>query len=53
MKQKKIENCHQLIHIQINLDSKFRPQQTILIFETHFLKKLYILLKTEKNRHNY
>ena len=36
---KKNENYHRILHIQINLDSKFQLQQTILIFGTNFQKK--------------
>ena len=35
----KNENYHRIIHIQINLGSKFQLQQTIQIFGTIFLKK--------------
>ena len=36
---KKNENYHQIVHIQINLDSKFQLQQRTLIFGTNFQKK--------------
>ena len=39
---KKNKNYHRILHIQINLDSKFQLQQTILIFGTNFQKKLYL-----------
>ena len=48
---KKNENYHQILHIQINLDSKFQLQQTILIFGTNFQKKVYFRTKTQKNEH--
>ena len=47
MNQKK-EHHHRILHIQINLDSKFQLQQTILIFRTNFQKNVYFLSKTEK-----
>ena len=36
---KKNENYHQILHIQINVDSKFHLQQIVLIFGTNFRKK--------------
>ena len=42
------ENYHRTLHIQINLDSKFQLQQTILFFGTNFQKKVYFRSKTEK-----
>ena len=36
---KKNENYHRILHIQINLDSKFQLQQKILIFAKNFQKK--------------
>ena len=42
-----------MLHIQINLDSKFQLQQTILIFGTSFQKKVYFQLKTQKDEHHY
>ena len=45
---KKNEHYHRILHIQINLDSKFQLQQTILIFRTDFQKNVYFLSKTEK-----
>ena len=35
----KNENYHRILDVQINLDSKFQLQQTILIFGTNFQKK--------------
>ena len=35
-RSKKNENYHRILHIQINLDSKFQLQQTILIFGANF-----------------
>ena len=34
-----VVNYHRILQIQINLDSKFELQQTILIFGTNFKKK--------------
>ena len=45
---KKNENYHRILHVQINLDSKFQLQQTILIFETNSPKKVYLRSKTQK-----
>ena len=45
---KKNENYHRILHIQINLDSKFQLQQTILIFGTNFQKKYTSTQKQEK-----
>ena len=45
---KKNENYHRILHIQINLDSKFQLQQTILI-----QKKVYFRSKRPKNEHHY
>ena len=42
-----------MLHIQINLDSKFQLQQTILIFGTSFQKTVYFQLKTQKDEHHY
>ena len=50
---KKIENYHRILHIQINLNSKFQLQRTILNFETNFQKKVYFRSKTQKNEHHY
>ena len=36
---KKNENHHQILHIRINLGSKFQLRQTILIYGTNFSKK--------------
>ena len=47
------ENYNQILYIQINLDSKFQLQQTILIFGTSFQKKVYFQLKTQKDEHHY
>ena len=44
------ENCHRILHIQINLDSKFQLQQTILIFGTNFQKK-YTSSRKQKNHY--
>ena len=49
---KKNENYHRILQIQINLRSKFCLQQTILIFGTNFQKKVYFRSKTEKNKHD-
>ena len=35
----KKENYHRILHIQINLDSKFQLQKKILIFGPNFQKK--------------
>ena len=35
----KNENYHLILHIQINLNSKFQLEQTIWIFGTNFKKK--------------
>ena len=43
-----MKNYHRIPHIQINLDSKFQLQQTILIFGTNFQKNIYLWSKTEK-----
>ena len=48
---KKNGNYHRILHIQINLDSKFQLQQKN--FRTNFQKKVYFRLKTEKNEHHY
>ena len=51
---KKNENYHRILHIQINLDSKFQLQQTILIFGINFQKKKSILpVENTKNEHHY
>ena len=50
---KKKENCHRILHIQINLDSKFQLQQTSLIFGTNFQKKVHFRSKTQKNKHRH
>ena len=50
---KKIKNYHQILHIKINLDSKFELQQTILIFGTTFQNKVYFQLKTQKYKRHY
>ena len=47
---KKNENYHRILHIQINLDSKFQLQQTILIFGTNFQKK-YTSSRKQKNHY--
>ena len=52
-KKKKNENYHRILHSQINQDSKFQLQRTILIFGTNFQKKVYFRSKTEKNEHHY
>ena len=49
----KNENYHRILHIQINLNSKFQLQQTILIFGTNFQKNVYFRSKTQKNEHHY
>ena len=49
----KNENYHQILHIQINLDSKFQLQETILISGTNLQNEVYFQLKTEKNEHHY
>ena len=45
---KKNENYHRILHIQINLGSKFQFQQTILIFGTNSKKK-YTIRRKLKN----
>ena len=50
---KKNENYLWVLHIQINLDSKFQLQQTTLIFGTNFQKKVYFRSKTQKHEHYY
>ena len=47
-KEKEKENHHQILHIQITLDSKFQLQQTILIFGANFQKRKNFSSKTEK-----
>ena len=47
------ENYNQILYIQINLDSKFQLQQTILIFGTNFQKKYTSSQKDKKNEHHY
>ena len=47
----KNKNYHRILHIQINLDSKFQLQQTILIFGTNYT--IYFQSKTHKNEHHY
>ena len=49
-RSKKNENYHRILHIQINLDSKFQLQQTILIFGTNFQKK-YTSSRKQKNHY--
>ena len=51
--KKKNENYHRIIHSQINQDSKFQLQRTILIFGTNFQKKVYFRSKAEKSEHHY
>ena len=46
------ENCHRILHIQINLDSKFQLQQTILIFGTNFQKST-LSVENRKKEHHY
>ena len=50
LRTKKNGNYHQILHIQINLDSKFQLQQTILIFGTNFQKK-YTSSRKQKNHY--
>ena len=50
-KLKKKGNYHRILHIQINQDSKFQLQQTILIFGTNFQKKCILLVKN-RNKMN-
>ena len=45
---KRKENYHQILHIQMNLYSKFQPQETILIFGTNFKKNVYFQSKRQK-----
>ena len=47
-KEKEKENHHQILHIQINLDSKFQLQQTISIFGENFQKRKSFSSRTEK-----
>ena len=47
------KNRHRILHIQINLDSKFQLQQTILIFGTNFQKKYTSSQKQKKYKHHY
>ena len=50
--KKKKENYHQILHIQINLDS-FQLQLTILIFGTNFLIKSILPVENKKkNEHH-
>ena len=51
--QKGYLRTKKILHIWINLDSKFQLQQTILIFGTNFLKKGYFWSKTQKSEHHY
>ena len=44
---KKKENYHRILHIEINLDSKFQFS-TILIFETNFQKKSILPVKIRR-----
>ena len=46
---KKNENHHQILHIQINLGSKFQLQQTILTDGTNFQKKYTFGQKPKKS----
>ena len=48
-----ILNYHRILQIQINLDSTFELQQTILIFGTTFQNKVYFQLKTQKYERYY
>ena len=48
----KNENYHRIQHIQININSKFQLQQTILIFGTNFEEKVYFRSKTQKNEYH-
>ena len=48
-----VVNYHRILQIQINLDSKFELQQTILIFGTTFQNKVYFQLKTQKYKRHY
>ena len=41
-----------ILHVQINLDSQFRFQQTILIFGTNSQKK-HTSSRKQKNEHHY
>ena len=47
-KKEEKENHHQILHIQINLDSKFQLQQKILIFGANLQKRKNFSSKTEK-----
>ena len=49
---KKNENYYRILHIHINLDSKFQFQQTILIFRKNFQIKVYFRSKTQKSEHH-
>ena len=43
------KNHYQILHIQINLGSKFQFQETFLIFGTNFKKNI---VKNVKNEHH-
>ena len=43
------KNYYQILHIQINLGSKFQFQETFLIFGTNFKKNV---VKNVKNEHH-
>ena len=47
-KKEEKENHHQILHIQINLDSKFQLQQKILIIGANLQKRKNFSSKTEK-----
>ena len=49
-KKKNKESFHRILHIVINLGSKFQPQETILLFGTNFGNKCYFWSKTEKEQ---
>ena len=49
---KKNKNYHRILHIQINLDSKFQLQKRIWIFGTNF-KRSKLSVENTKNEHQY
>ena len=49
-RSKKNENYHRILHIQINLDSKFELQQTILISGTKFPQESILPVENNKKK---
>ena len=49
-RSKKNENYHRILHIQINLDSKFELQQTILISGTKFPQESILPVENKKKK---